>query len=474
MTRKSLSVLEAPSASTSVGLPTKAQMDAGAGGPVTLGELYKPMTGVWPAVDSVNGPLTADAGITNTAPSFTGLTYFAWNATNYSGKSYFNQQSQNWVAVPSSNGPAANQCCQNTTTNRGNYGSTGIGFPSHTDFSFSADTAKVIIVYWQCLTSMSGVSTSYHENQIFVEYEGQMKAIREFPASWPGGSGGGTLFYRVLTFSKAKRRRFRVWLSSNCWFAGIYVDTAANVQPSHNLPLVMSFGDSWAEPDGNVFASVGGNGSVAGVTWPSSCSLLYSNVDLQFALATGFAVALCHHGGTGWVVNNGGISATASGTGFSPFLSNSQWGYSYGIWGSKYPIVFVAGGWNDGTSSVSAPVLTNYQAVVQAGFNRVIASDPLMPILAAGIQDKSVVSGDGRDLSNQGIAAACAATPQCIGFIDQLHNWPLATGIDASDIGPDGLHPTLKGGDEIGANYAKKAAQFTIPRYRLNQMLTAA
>jgi len=458
----SLSRQAVPTAVGSAEPTPKAQSDAAAGGYITLGETYDPMTGVWPAVDATNGPLTADAGATATAPSFTGLTLYSWNS------GVFNLQSQNWVAVPTVNGPAANQCCANVTTNRGNYGSSGIGFSSHSDFGFSADTATVILAYWVNTATLNGVSTSIHETQLFAEHEGKMKGIRSMPAFWNSG-GGNQMFYRVFTFKEARRRRFRVMMSANCWLAGVYVDTAANIQKTKNLPFWLSFGDSWAEPNNNVFASVGGNGAVAGTTWPNTCSLLYSSTDVQFAIATGHAIAQCHHGGTGWVVNNGGVNATTDTPGFSPFLSISQWNFSWNLWGAKKPMVFVAGGWNDGTTSAGV-----YQATVQAGFNRVTASDPLAPIMAAGIQDKAIVAGDGRDLSNTAIGLAVAATPQAIGFIDQSRNWPIASGIPAADIGPDGLHPTVKGGDEIGQNYAKQAARFQISRTRYLQMTTAA
>lgn len=442
---------------------TKAQGDAGAGGYITLGETYRPMRGTWPPVDATNGPLTADAGLTNVAPSFTGMTLYPWN----SGK--FNVQSQNWVAVPASNGPATNQCCANVTTNLGTYGSTGIGYSSHTDFGFIADTVKVVVAYWVSNSAMPGVNTSQHEVQIFAD-DGQMKGIRSAPALWAGGSGGGNqLFYRVVSFSQAHRRRFRVWMSSNCWLAGVYVDSDADIKKAPNLPFCLDFGDSWEAPSGNVFSSVGGNGSIAGVTYPGSASLLYSNAGLQWALSTGWAVALCNQPATGWVVNNAsGISATTNSPGFTSFLSISQWLYSFNLWGSHKPLVRVNGMWNDGDTPVSAPILTNYQAVVQAGFKRVTDSDSETPILVAGCQQKSITPGAGRDLCNSGIAAACAATPQVIGFINQINNW--SGDIPAKNIGPDGLHKTMCGAEEVGDNYARQSAPFQILRTRLNQM----
>jgi hypothetical protein len=448
----------------------KAQLDTAAGGKVALGDLYRPMLGVWPAVDATNGPLTADAGITGTAPSTTGLTYYSW------GAGLFNTQSQNWVAVPSSNGPANNtEACANVTTPRGNYGSTGIGFACHIDFSFVADTATLILVYRQSTTAMPGVTTSYHENRIFADHEGQMKQLRGAPASWPNGSGGNQVFYRVVTFKQALRREFRVWLSSNCWLMGVYIDTAASMTKAPNRPVLMgSFGDSWGEGDGNVFQPFGGNGSAAGVTWPSGCSLLDSNTALQYAMATGFAVIIGHQGGTGWVVANGsGLTQSSTADGFTPFCSQGQVNFFWNTFGARSPMAGVFGGWNDGTSPVSAPITTNYQAQVASGLGRLIVKDSTMPILVEGIQCKTISPGDGRDQSNTGIKQACAALPaNVIGFVDNiadLNYVDLAT----QNFGPDGIHPTVKGGNHIGINRAKRSASFTIPRSRVIAMQAA-
>ena len=475
-TRYEASGARFPTPTAPTDIANKSYVDNNAGGTVTLGELYQPLRGTWPAVDATNGPLTADAGITSTAPSFTGLTLYPWN----SGK--FNTQSQNWSAVPSSNGPTTNQVCQNTTTNRGNnYASTGLGFPCHSDFSFVADAATVIIAYWQTTTfpAALGTSSSYHEVQIFAEHEGVMKGIRDAPAVWPNGSGGNQMYYRVITFKQARRREFRVMLSAGCWFAGVYIDTGAQISKAPNRPILMGcFGDSWAEPVGNVFNSLGGNGSQAGVTWPTGCSQLYSNSALQYAIATGFAVAIGNQGGTGWIVTNGSnLSATDPAVvGFTSFASQNQVDYFWNTWGAKNPMAFVGGGWNDGTSYSTA----TYQAAVDAGLRRLLAKNSAMPILVEGIQNKSITVGDGRDLANTGIANAVAALKTAgynmCGFVNNLGD-SLFSGqyVDlwTADIGPDGLHPTVKGGDFIGTNRAKASARFTVPRSFVNTTLAS-
>lgn len=474
-TRYEASRAKFPATSLPTDPASKSYTDAAAGGSVPLGSLYRPMTGVWPVVDATNGPLTADAGTTNTAPSFTGLTLFSWNS------GAFNTQSQNWVAVPSSNGPSTNQCCQNVTTPRGtNYASTGIGFPCHSDFSFVTDTTKIIIAYYQTTTGMAnlGISSSYHESQVFVEHEGQMKGIRSAPNVWPNGSGGNQMFYRVITFKEARRREFRVMLSVGCWFAGVYVDTGAFMQKAPNRPILMGcFGDSWAEGAGNVWSSVGGNGSQAGVTWPTGCSLLYSNTALQWCVQTGGAAIIGHQGGTGYFNANGsGLTEDSTTAGFTVFASQGQVDFFWNTFGSRYPMAGVFGGWNDGTTPVGAPILTNYQARVDKVLRKILAKDAAIPLLVEGIQCKSIGVGDGRDLSNQGIAAAVAALQatysNVMPFINDIADRNYVD-IWTADIGPDGLHPTVKGGDNIGAIRAKKSANFMVARTRINQILAA-
>lgn len=473
-TRTELSRVRLPPAVNPTDPATKADLDALGSGGVALGDLYEPMLGIWPAVDAVNGPLTADAGITSSAPSFAGMTYYGWN----SGR--LNKQSQNWVAVPSSNGPSSNQCCQNVTTNRGNnYASTGLGFPCHSDFSFVADTAKVIIAYWQTNTGMAaqGVATSYHEVQVFAEHDdGHLKGVREMPAVWPNGSTTNQMFYRVITFKQAKSKEFRVMLSAGCWLAGVYVDTGAQMSPAPNRPvLVGCFGDSWAEGGGNVFSSFGGNGAQAGVTWPTGCSLLYSNTAIQYAIATGFACIIGHQGGTGYFGTNGsgiGIDDVTT-LGFTSFCSQNQVNYFWSTFGARHPIAGVFGMWNDGTGYSTAV----YKARAITVYQKLIAKDDTIPILVEGCQNKSVTVGDGRDLANTGLKQACAQlSSNVIGFVDNIGDalsGSTIVDLGAANIGPDGLHPTTKGGNFIGVNRAKRSAGFQIPRARVLATLAA-
>lgn len=455
---------------------TKAEISAAAGGSVTMGELFQPHTGVWPAVDATNGPLKVNSAITNTAPSFTGMTFVPWNKVGA-----FNKQSQLWAAVPTSNGPTANQCCQNSTTNRGNnYASTGLKFPAPIDTWFIADTAKIIVQYWVTTTHAAnqGVSTPNHEVHLFAEHDSQMKSITQMPAVWPHASGGGNqMFYKSYEFSQALRKGFRLMLSAGCWLAGIWVDTGAKVNAGPNKPILFAgHGDSWAEPVGNVWASVGGNGSQAGVTWPTGCSLLMSNTIIQLCIATGMAGMPENQGGTGWF--NQGPSGEpnvdlAGIVNFTPFCSTSQvdyWSFTYGPESSvnRYSIPFIGGGYNDGAGYSTA----TYKAQVLKGLNKFVAKDPSAPIIVQGIQCKSITPGGGYDLANTGIKQACADVPNVIGFIDDIADYAYVD-MWSADLGPDGLHPTVKGGNNIGQNRAKKMAAMKIPRSRVLAAMAA-
>jgi hypothetical protein len=473
----SLSKQVIPPGTASNEVTTVGELNALAGGFVTLDSLAEDMLGVWPAADAVNGPLLVDSAITNSAPSFTGLSLVPWN----SGR--FNTQSENWLAVPASNGPTLNQACQNTTTPRGNYGATGIGFPCHTVTTFVVDTAKIIVAYWVCNTSMVGVTTPHHEVALFAEHEGKMKGLREAPAVWPHGSGGGNqIFYKSFTLEEAREREFELWLSSNCWFIGVYIDTGADIQKAPNRPLLISaHGDSWGEGDGNVFSAFGGNGSEAGVGF-LNCSLLYSNTALMYRMATRFATIISHQGGTGPFANNGGISFTSTSTGFSPFGSTSQVNFMWNTFGGgsgndRNPCAGIFGGWNDGTTS-GAPYLSLAQTRYTDIINNFLNKNPSMPILTEGIQCKSIGVGDARDLSNQGMLAAVNAFRAAgkINVLPYINNILDRNYVDiaTSYFGPDTIHERIRGAQHTGINRHKKSANYKIPSTWVNQTLAWA
>lgn len=468
--------VSAPTSSSDV--PTSGAMTAAAGGKVTLGSLMKPIKDVWPVPDGTNGPLLTDPGQTITAPSTTGMTYYRWD----SGK--FNTQSQNWVAVPSSNGPAADAACQNVTTDRGdNYGSTGIGFPCISDFWFTAATTKMYLQYWGNPYT-SGVNTSHHEVDIFVEHNGQLKSVRSMPAVYATGQATNQIFYRVVTFKEARSREFRIGMSANCWFMGVWIDTGANIFKGPNKPLLALHGNSWGEGGGNVFSTFGGNGGSAGVTWPTGCSLLRSNIAYMLGLATGFAVIICNQGGTQWINANGGITATdPTGKGFSPMLSANQVNNLVSKFGARGPIVMAPGNYNDGDNPVAAPIRDNYRNVVLGGIDRTVAGftaigKPTVPIILGGGEPKLAVAGSNRDLTNKGILDAGLLRPNnCLNMSEFFLDFPTSatTGDITPQLGPDGLHFRVDGCDGMSHDWAQRIAPLQVDRTWINaQMAWAA
>lgn len=471
-----LSRVQYPLAAEDADVANRGQAVANSG-KVSLGSLARSMRGVWPAVDAVNGPLLADAGHTQTAPDFTGMREVPWNTAGA-----FNKQSQNWLTVPNGNGPSTGAACQNTMTDRGNFGSSGIGTPCHTDFSFVTDSAKIIIKYYVNPTGMA-VTTSYHETQIFAELQGQMKGIRIGPAMTAAGAGTG-VYYRVITMSEARSREIIAWLSANCWLMSVYVETGSNITAAPNRPVLeLSFGNSWGEPNGNVFSFFGGNGAIAGVGF-TNASLLYSCVPLQRRLTHGFAEGLCNQGGTQWVTNNGGISRDeAVAKGFSPTLSTNQVNYAYSIFGDRYPTINAGGNYNDGDAPVAGSGTTlrdNYRDVVTYALDKTVnkwgnfgtdAVKSKVPIILLGGEPKFATAGSPRDYTNQGIKAAGVARPNnVIGTIDFFLMWQ---GDITSKLGPDGLHPKINGAEAAGDMEAKLSFSMLVDQSWVNRTLAA-
>jgi hypothetical protein len=135
----------------------------------------------------------------------------------------------------------------------------------------------------------------------------------------------------------------------------------------------------------------------------------------------------------------------------------------------------VFGGWNDNTTP-GVPYLTNMQNRYDHSLRKLLAKNSAMPIMTEGIQCKSITPGDARDLSNQGMLAAVnalrASYPNVMPFINNIADRNYVD-IWTADIGPDGLHPTVKGGNNIGQIRAKESATFQISRDWVDATLTA-
>jgi hypothetical protein len=119
----------------------------------------------------------------------------------------------------------------------------------------------------------------------------------------------------------------------------------------------------------------------------------------------------------------------------------------------------VAGGYNDGSGNTTATI----KALAIKGYNKFVAKQADIPIVVRGVQCKSIAPGGGYDLANTGIKQACAEVPNVLAFLDDIAAYNYVD-IWSADIGPDGLHPTVKGGDNIGRGDAKRLAGVLLPR----------
>lgn len=431
---------------------------------VSLGSLMKPMKDVWPAVDATNGPLVGDTGIAAGAPTTSGLTLFPWSS------GVFNTQSQNWVATPTGTGQNTSgySACVNASTPRvWTYGyMTGSPQESNIDFSFVTDATTITIFFFQ----YAGYSGSAHKDmQIYAEYNGNMRKLTRMPAVNSSGDG---LFYRTITMKEARELEYRVMLPMDCWLIGVYINTTATIRKAPNKPFIITNGDSWNEPSGNVLASpVGG-------AYPTGT---YRNVGMSqmIAEATGFAVALCAQGGTGEYNCNDSTSRDqtyVSANNTSVFHGQNRINDMNTKFFARNPIVWTIGGWNDGTLPPS-PYRTSYRDRVLAGIDRMVAAKSDIQLLYSSIQPVSITPGDVRDLSALGQADACAQRPNnVIGFINQMPMWPDTTmsGQRGANVNStDTIHLHAKGADLV-ANWNVAAMQrFTIPLNYYNGMLSA-
>jgi hypothetical protein len=434
---------------------------------VALGSLMKPMKDVWPAVDGVNGPLTGDTGITAGTPTTTGMTLYAWNS------GVFNTQSQNWVVTPTGTGQNTSgySACINASTPRiWSYGYLQ-NYPqeSNIDFSFVTDATTITIFYYRNNSYATFSSPNYHDMQIYAEYRGNMRKLNQMPAT---STGGGGLFYRTLTMLEARELEYRVMLPMDCWFVGVYINNTATIRKSANRPFIITNGDSWNEPTGNVLSSpVGG-------AYPTG-TYRVAGLSQMIAEATGWAVALCAQGGTGEYNVNDGVAHPQTYTnanGMSTFHGQSRINDMSTKFFSRHPIVWTIGGWNDG-DVVPAPARTSYRDRVLEGIDRMVAAKSDIQLLYSSIQPVDITPGNNRDLSRQGQADACALRPNnVIGFVNQMPMWPDTTmsGQRGANVNSsDTIHLHVKGAELVANWNLAEAAKFTVPLNYYNAMLAA-
>ncbi len=440
------------------------QLQGPSGPQVSLGSLMKPMKDVWPAVDATNGPITADSGIVAGTPSTSGLTLYAWDS------GMFNTQSQSWVVTPT----GANQntsgfsACMNASTPRiHTFGSlTNYPLESNIDFSFVTDATTITLFYF---VNGAYSGNTYHDHQIYAEYNGSMRKLTMLPATFNASNG---VMYRTITFKEAREREMRVMLPMNGWLIGVYINTTATIRKAPNKMFVITNGDSWNEPGGNILASpIGG-------AWPTG-TYRVGGMSQMIAEATGWAVGLCAEGGTGEFNCNDGQSRDPSytdGGGTSVFHGHTRIDDMATKFFAKSPLVWTIGGWNDGSHG-GTPYKDTYYARVLQGIDYFVSKKSDIKLMYSGIQPVDITAGDMRTLSVQGQAQACAERPNSvIGFIDEMPMWPDTTmsGQRGANVNStDTIHLHIKGAELVANWHLAAASKFTIPLDYYNKMLAA-
>ena len=436
------------------------------GGSVALRNFIKPMKGVWPAADPTNGPLTS-YGIVSGVPNSTGRIFYPWNS------GVFNTQSQNWLVCGTGTGQNSSgysACYNNSTSRFWNYGYlTGFGVESNIDFGFHTDANDISIVYF---LNTSYSQPSYHDVQVYVEYEGgEMRKLTRMPIS---SAGGGGIYTVSITFKEQRPKNFRVMLPSNANFIGVSVNQAADITKSPNVPLFAYNGDSWGEPNGNIL-STGGTGY--GGAYPGGT---YRNVGVPQMIAeeTGWQLILMAQGGTGEynVVDGQSHSADyVDAGGNTTFHGTTRINDFWTKFGTRSPIILTLGGWNDGALPANAAA---YQATVDAGIKRWAAKKADIKLIYSGIQPVGTTAGDIRRLCSAGQAAAVAANPNnAIGFVDQMQMWT-SQGNSAGEQRnarvntTDGIHLQSFGATSVAGWNVARFGNFLIPTKYINDQLT--
>ncbi len=421
---------------------------------VSLGSLYRPMTDV-----ISTSVLTTDQYVTSLPNDYTNQWGTRWDATT------FNTQGQNLVAATP--GSPANGCVNSSSGRYVTSGSTTLQFGSTIDVEFMFTGDKLDI--------MMSCGGGYFDTQVYIEDQGVMRKAKALPLT---GSATGTV-YRSLRFAERATRRIRVVLpygpNALTWTQIVH-ERSAILTRSPDRPLIVTTGDSYFEP--------------AGTYNPGSARSFacFGMID-QLIEATGFAVARCAQGGTGYFNDGSGsagsLTATYGTAHSSPFGSTSRIGAYTPFLGAAKPVLFLVNGTindgglsGDGTTASQAAM----QARVTALFDAVAALDPLVGIAAIGPEPLNDSAASGVHAVNRlGIKAAVDAHGQGVGFADANNPaapWWTGTGYEnsvstsqqAQMVGSDQIHPNWFGHKYYGARIAAALASMRVLRDRAERV----
>ncbi|GAB2646413.1 hypothetical protein GCM10027169_13300 [Gordonia jinhuaensis] len=416
-------------------------------GQVPLRTLYRPMTDI-----ISSSVLTTDQYLFAAPSDYTNLWGTRWDSANY------NTQGQNLIPVTA--GTPASGCINDSSGRYTTSGSSKIPFGSVIDieFIFTGDKLDIMMQTF-----------GYFDSQVYIEDEGRMKKAKPLPLA--GNYSGYS--YRSLRFAEIATRRIRVVMPA-VYFVQIMHERSAILAPSPDRPLIVTTGDSY-------FESCGAYNSGSARSF-----VTYGMIDALIE-ATGFAVARCAQGGTGYFNDGtgaaGSLTAVASNTAHtSPFGSAPRVAYYGKFLGSvaKPVAVLVNGTCNDGGLSGDGTNASQagMQTRVTALLNAIAARDPKVGIVAIGPEPINDSYGSGAHATNRlGIQAAIAAHAQGIGFADANNPttpWWTGTGYEksvstsqqAQMVGADQIHPNWFGHKYYGSRIAAAIGDFRVPKDR--------
>jgi hypothetical protein len=387
---------------------------------VSLHSLFRPMNEIVSA-----GTLELDYyRLSSPSGDYTNYTLSRWD----SGK--FNLQGQNWVSyIPGS----PSYGCINDSTGRV---SGDNPFPSIIDFEFLFTGDKLDI---------AAQAYSLFDSQVYIEDNGVMKKAKHLPLALNGYSG---VLYRSLRFSEIGTRRIRIVLPATN-FIGIYHEQSAVIAPSPDRPLMLITGDSYVEASG-------------GYNEDSERTFFTFGLCDQIMELTGFALARCAQGGTGYFNDGqGGTSLTPVGArGTSPFFSDDRKPFYQMFLAEKPVLMIVNGTINDGELSGGQ---AGQQARLAAALDWITDQDDYCSIAIVGPEpfNGSYVPTTTHTLNRAGQRAAVADKAgemehgaTCIHVDANNPNRPFFTG-SGSEADPDSTsqQATLTGMDGIHGNW---------------------
>ncbi|QOP64400.1 hydrolase [Gordonia phage Orla] len=419
---------------------------------VTLESLYRPVLGTLPA-----SVVTSDQYVANVPGDYAS----GWG-TRWDKAGAFNYQGQNMQAVSAGN-PAAGAF--NPTSGRQRSNGTPVSSVIDLEFVFTGDKLDLMFQTF-----------GYFDSQVYVEHEGAMRKIRDLPLT---GNVDGIVF-RSIRFAEVATRRIRVILPV-CYFIQVVHEQSAIVTASPDRPLLVTTGDSYMEPVGAYNAG-------------SARSFITYGIIEALIEATGFAVARCSQGGTGYFNDGtGGKSTSPTGAlGTSPFFSNARKGvYSEYLGSTVKPLLFLVNGTiNDGQLSGTDgnASATNQKNVLLEGLGSIALFDTRVSLVIVSPEPYNDSYASGFQATNRlgQIDAVNTYRPSMqngatLTYLDASNPdrpWFTGTGSERNPAGSpqavltgaDGIHTNYYGAQFYGRRIAAELRKVLVPADRARRI----